>query len=79
MCSDILERKTTIHIANKIYVQMKRKKFWYNHNRELKFFSNFHKTNSKLVAILLNDNFKCKIHNVHKDYSNNYLKVDTTV
>lgn len=35
--------------------------------------------NSKLVAILLNDNFECKIRNVHKDESDNYLKVDTTV
>lgn len=43
-----------------------------------KAFFNSYKTNSRGVAILLNNNFEYKVHNVHKDNSGNYLILDTT-
>lgn len=44
-----------------------------------KAFFNSYKTNSRGVAILLNNNFEYKVHNVHKDDSGNYLILDTTI
>lgn len=44
-----------------------------------KAFFNSYKTNSRGVAILLNNNFEYKVHNVHKDNSGNYLILDTTI
>lgn len=44
-----------------------------------KVFFNSYKTNSRGVAILLNNNFEYKVHNVYKDDSGNYLILDTTI